>query len=578
MMLTLYFSRVELMKGMKKSKNISRYEKWEVLGRIPEKVKASDEDIVNVLLKNRGLKTKKEKEEFLKPKLPVKLRLKDAGLKKVKVKKAITRLKKAFKDKEKIVIYGDYDADGVCATAILWEALYYLGFKVVPYIPERFEEGYGLNSKSIEKIKSDGGVDIIITVDNGIVANDAVQKANELGIDVVVTDHHQEGKKLPGAFSIIHTTNIGGAGIAWFFARELRKEFESAIKNGYGGGLDLAAIGTVSDQIPLLGVNRSLVKYGLEELKNTPRLGLLALFEKAGVKKSDIGVYDIGFIIAPRINAMGRMEHAINSLRLLCTKDKKRASKLATLLNKTNFERQKVVDEVLSHAQGLVSRNDWEGIIIVAHESYHEGVIGLAASKIVEKYYRPAIVLSKGDEYSKASARSISGFNIIENIRKLGDYLENGGGHPMAAGFTIPTEKLDEFSEKLKKISSPLLTQEVLEKKLKIDMEIDFSKITDELYTGLTAFEPTGIGNPTPSFIAKGVEVLDVRSVGRDASHLKMKLMQSDRVMDAIGFGFGDLTFNITPDSKLDIVFNIDENYWNNVKSLQVKLKDVRIS
>lgn len=549
--------------------------KWALQSRIKAKNQfIKTEDIIKIVLDNRGLRSKKQIAEFLSPTHPKDISFPDLGVPRSQLGKAVARIKKAIEKKEKIVIYGDYDADGICATAILWEALFGLKADVLPYLPERFSEGYGLNAKSVQglKLKAEG-LKLIITVDNGIVANQAVKKANELGIEVIITDHHQKGRKSPVAHSILHTAQTSGSGIAWFLAREILKTFKGA---SFKGNLELVAIGTIADQINLLGVNRSLVKYGLEDLNKTKRVGLLSLFNEAAVKAGEISTYTVGFVIAPRINAMGRMAHAIDSLRLLCTKNVVRAGELSRLLAKTNKERQKIVEEVVFHARDLVNRSE-EGFIVLAHETYHEGVIGLAASKLVEEFYRPAIVLSKGPDISKASARSIPGINIIEVVRKTGDLLLNGGGHEMAAGFSIETAKLELFNQKIRKISRDYLTPDLLQKTLKIDCELQFSQINQVLLKNLLRFEPFGMGNPQPVFETKSVEALGARLVGSDKKHLKLKVKKSGRFFDAIAFGFGEFYSRVSTSKQLDIAYSIEEDGWNRGNLLQLKLKDLKM-
>ncbi|MEK7112217.1 MAG: DHHA1 domain-containing protein, partial [Patescibacteria group bacterium] len=444
---------------------------------------------------------------------------------------------------------------------------YKLHKNTLPYIPERFSEGYGLNADSIKKLKEENpNLGLIITVDHGIVASSKVEAAKKLGIDVIITDHHQPGKKKPISYALVHTTEIGGAAIAWILAREMKPS---------SGGVELVAIGTLADQLPLIGANRSFAKYGLEALNTTQRVGLNALYQEAGIVKGDIGPYEVGFIIAPRINAMGRLVHAIDSLRLLCTKNRPRAIDLAKLLNKTNLERQRIVEEVFLHAKGAVG--DTKGIIVLAHESYHEGVIGLAAAKLVEEFYRPAIVISKKGKTAKASARSISGFNIIETIRKFEDFLLEGGGHPMAAGFSIETTKIEDFSKKINEVAIPLLTKDILAKKLKIDLEINFSQLGMELLGLIKSFEPTGLGNPTPTFATRKVSINDARVVGREGTHLKLNLEEGGRVLEAIAFGLGGIYPKLSPDTKIDIAYTLEENTWNDKKDLQLKIKDIKI-
>ncbi|KKQ36140.1 MAG: Single-stranded-DNA-specific exonuclease RecJ [Candidatus Woesebacteria bacterium GW2011_GWA1_37_7] len=604
--------------------------KWEIVGKGIKSTKSIEgsREIIEVLLANRGIKTEKQKDEFFNPTFPEKLTVKSLSLSQKEINKTLKRIADAIKNQEQIIIYGDYDADGICATAILWECLYSLTKNIMPYIPNRFEEGYGLNAESIQKLKIQyKKLKVIITVDNGIVAHAATDKAKELGIDVIITDHHQPSKALtsrrnlpasrsrgvslrvrdkydyPDAFAIIHTTQICGSGIAWILGREILKSFQlpdssrqlnknskiNKLDNSLEirKGLDLCAIGTIADQMPLVGINRSFAKYGLEELNKTKRVGLLALFKEAGITMKvpnlkgsepylNIGTYEVNFVIAPRINAMGRMEHAIDSLRLICTTSHANAIKLAEILGKVNIERQNVVEQVVIHAYDNIDVEDKKGLIILGHDSYHEGVIGLAASKLVEKFYRPAIVFSKGEKISKASARSISGFNIIEAIHSVEDLIIGGGGHPMAAGFSIETAKIEEFSKKINEISIPLLTDSVLSRFLKVDLEIEFNQLNRELHDELSKFEPSGIRNPIPCFLTKKVNVIDAKCVGVGAKHLKLKLEKDGFVFGAIGFSLGDLYPSLLADSKIDIVFSLNKNVWNGHESLELKIKDLK--
>lgn len=543
---------------------------WNLLSK--SKISNPDE-LLNTLLKNRGINTENDKKDFFAPIDPMKISLASLGIKKSEVEKAIKRIELAKKNKEHVIIYGDYDADGISGTATLWETLNRIGVFVLPHIPERFSEGYGLNIESVKKLKrEDPSISLIITVDHGITAVDKVGEVKKMGIDMIISDHHQKGKVLPEPLSLIYTTKIGGSALAWFFAREISKNF--GIPNfDVKERLQFAAIGTLADQIPLTGLNRSVVKYGLEELNKTKRPGLLALYKEAGI--TEIGPYEVGFIIAPRINSMGRLKHGLESLRLLCTTDKLRGLRLAGEIAKTNQERQKIVDEVVVHAMAGTGTNI-PYVIVLANESYHEGVIGLAAAKLVEKFYRPAIVMSKGSDVSKASGRSIAGFNIIENIRKLESYYIEGGGHPMAAGFSIKTENIEIFTEKINKLAKDLLTEEILQKRIKIDCEIGFDLIDESLIKLMSLFEPTGIGNPQPNFLSKRVEIIDAKTIGREKKHLKLKLKQNEHIFDSIYFNGGEMYSKLEPGMKLDIVYGVEENIWNGYKSIQLKIKDIQ--
>lgn len=542
--------------------------KWDLLH---TKIEADSKSIIHELLKNRNIKSKTEITEFLNPIDPIDIKITDLGIKKADLKKILKRLNIAKKKKEKIVVFGDYDADGVCATAILWESLYKLGYDAMPFIPDRFDGGYGIKKSSFDNPKIiELNPKLIITVDNGIVAHEALKEAKKRGIDVIIVDHHtKETKKLLSDY-VLHSTLVCGSALSWFLSRELSCKVGPCRLAGsdLNISLDLVALGTIADQMPLLGINRSLVKFGLPELSKTKRVGLQSMFKDS--KILDVGVYEVGYIIAPRINAMGRLANATDSLRFLCTRDPKKASDLNQILNETNIERQKIVDDVLG--QTLKQVQGGEKVIVISG-SYHEGVIGLASGKITEKFYRPSIVLSEDGGISKASARSISGFNIIEAIKETGLIIE-GGGHPMAAGFSIETSKISEFRIKINKHAEKTLTEEVLERKLKIDMEIDFDQINKNLVEELKKFEPTGQGNYSPVFTTSDVKVAEVKLVGSEGKHLKLKLEQNGIKFDAIWFSATNSSI-LTPNSPVSIAYSIDENVWNSKTSIQLKIKDI---
>lgn len=559
---------------------MNNQKKWEVLHK--SRVINTD-SLVGILLKNRGVKTTKERREFLSPTDPMEISTKSIGIKGSEVKKAIDRIRLAKTRGEHVIIYGDYDADGITGTATMWETLHSLGIFVLPHIPERFSEGYGLNLDSVTKLKKeDPKLGLIITVDHGIVAGKKVEDVKKMGIDMIITDHHQAGKIKPKPLALIYTTKIGGSAVAWFFSREIVRRFKiSDSRFNIRERLQLAAIGTIADQLPLIGPNRSIVKYGLEELNRTSRSGLLELFRESGLAKGltpgSIGTYEVGFIIAPRINSMGRLKHGLESLRLLCTKDKVKAKEIADNIGKTNSERQKIVDEVVLHARSSYKNIEKQSVIILAHESYHEGVIGLAAAKLVEEFYRPAIVLSKKGEISKASARSISGFNIIDAIRRLENLYIEGGGHPMAAGFSIETSKINIFSKRINDYAKKVLTAEILSRRLKIDAFLNFGQVEVDLIKRLSEFEPTGLGNPTPTFVTRGVEIVDAKTVGTGARHLKIVLRQDEHIFDSIFFGGGEIYSRLRTDSKIDIAYQLEENIWNGNANLQLKIRDIRL-
>lgn len=548
--------------------------KWQ----IESKLKV--DDLVKILLKNRGFKTKKEIEDFLNPRLSD-ITIDSLKINKSELKKALLRIKKAIKENQKIIIYGDYDVDGICASAILWETLNSLKANVMPFIPSRFEEGYGLSQEGINNLLRIGKVDLIITVDNGIVANSAVDYANSKGIDVIVTDHHLQAIKLPKALAIVHTTSLCGAGVAYFLAKEILNNYK--IQNTkyeiQDTHLELVVLATIADLVPLTGANRILVHFGLKKLRQTKRPGLLSLINDAKIKKEDLDVYEIGHIIAPRLNAMGRLLSAMDSLRLICTTSKTRADELSHLLSKTNLLRQQMSAQALSHAKNKVKEKEIKNLIFIADKSYSQGIIGLIAGRLVEEYYLPSIVISKGEKYSKASVRSVKGFNIIEFLRTASDLLVDVGGHPMAAGFTVETKNLELLEKKLFENAKKLLKQEHLERSLRIDTELDYDFIKTQTYLRIQKLKPFGMGNPEPTFVTRNMIVENIRLVGNDGKHLKinLKYKTSNLKIEGIAFGMGEGNGFKIGDS-VDVVYTLDENEWNGNKNLQLKIKDIRIA
>jgi single-stranded-DNA-specific exonuclease len=541
-------------------------------------------EILNQLLINRGIVSQKDQDEFFSPRNPQEITPNELGIDEVEVKKAIDRIKEAIDKKEKIIVYGDYDVDGICATAIMWETLDSLGANALPYIPSRFTEGYGLNKDSIEKLKKDDHKDakLLITVDQGIVAHEQIAFANSLGLDVILTDHHDPKGEKPDALAIIHTQRISGSAVSWILARELLRSLKGDVKdtNLSDDHLGLAALGTVADVLPLIGYNRSIAVWGLRQLRNSQRLGLKFLCEESAVKQEEMDTYHIGFMLAPRINAAGRVEHAMDSLRLICSRTPEKARELAKKLGDTNRLRQDKTEFVVSHVKEK-NGESWDSgnlpkLLFVHNESYEEGVIGIAAGRLVDQYHRPAIVLSKGDEFSKASVRSIPGVNIIELLRKAGDEFFKGlGGHPMAAGFSVPTEKLEALSLRLQQLAEELIDETLLVKQTRIDMEISFEDISLELVLEIQKMGPFGFGNLEPVFKSQKVFVNDAKTVGKDNSHLKIKTYQGNIFLEGIAFRMGELMGQFTPKDPIEIVYSLEINEWQGRRSLQLKVKNI---
>jgi single-stranded-DNA-specific exonuclease len=521
-----------------------------------------------------NLRKVKNKDKFLNPPHPSTLTTNEIGLDKKELEKALTRINKAIKKKEKVVIYGDYDADGVCATAILWESLNSKGAKVLPFIPNRKTEGYGFSKAGIENMMGKHKPSLVITVDHGISGLPYVQQLEKQGVDVLISDHHQlpsegEFKSLKKyAKSVVHTTRLAGAGVAWFIAESFTQGED---KNDH---LGLAALGTIADAVPLKDANRQVARFGLEELTNSQRVGLTALKNQARIGETLIEPYHIGFILGPRINAAGRLESALVALRLLCTNDVLAAQSLADKLGRFNRERQKLLEQQLAYSLEFVKKaKGLPPLIILADETYDEGIIGLIAGKLTDKYFRPSIVISKGKGgVSKASARSIPGVNIIELIREAQDLLISVGGHPMAAGFTLETNSIETIAEKLLEVAQEKIEEEHLERVLEIDGEVSLEQMTREFYEELEKFAPFGVGNTRPLFASKGVFLEDVKTVGNVGKHLKFKTGG----MNAIAFSRGYLFEKLDFSEPVDIAYSLDLNRWNNQEILQLKVRDLK--
>lgn len=534
-----------------------------IKGKIKKNEKLTNSSILHILLRNRELNSKKEIESFLDPKLET-LTPKNLDMSNRDIKKAKKRLDIAKEKKEQIIVFGDYDVDGITGTAILWEVLNKNGFKVMPYIPERIDEGYGLSIKGVENLqKKYPEIKLIITVDNGIVANEAVEYANSLGIDVIITDHHVMSGDLPKAHAIIHSVKICGSAVAYVFANELFK-----LPKNY---LELSAMATVSDVMPLTAYNRTILVHGLKELHKTERLGLKKLIEVSAIEKERIGVYELGNVIGPRINAMGRIGSGMDSLRLICTSDPKRATSLAGLLNNTNLKRQQMTFDSTDHARKLSSNK--KKIIVIADESYNQGIVGLIAGRITEEFYKPSVVIAKEKEFSKGSARSIKGVSIVKLLRELKDLLVNVGGHPGAAGFTIETKNIPEFKRRLEQLADKNIDDKLMVRKINVDLELPLEFVTYDLHREIQKLSPFGFGNPEPIFMSKNLKVVDKRLVGKENKHVKLTLANnSGKKIHGIWFNH-DKKVNTETNMLINAVYSLSLNEWNGNKKIELKIK-----
>lgn len=556
--------------------NLSLQRKWQIKAKIKTTVSGKNEAIMKQLLENRGLKTKKEIDEFLNPQDPYTIPIAKTGIAVKEITKAVERIKKAIVNKEQIVIYGDYDADGICATAILWETLFTLKAKVAPFIPLRESLGYGLKKEGIDQIIKKYQPQLIITVDNGIVAHSGIVYAKKKKIDVIISDHHQPPKKLPQAQAIIWSDKISGSGVAWFLALKIWQLFKKPMVDfKSSASLELAAIGTVTDLMPVFKISRSILKYGFLELRLSRRPGIIALCRQANIFQKEIDSFEVGYILGPRLNAMGRLDDALESLRLLCTNDLGRAQKLAETLGSTNADRRLLTQTTFDHALKKAEKlSQKKPIILLADKTYSQGVIGLVAGKLVEEFYRPAIVISIGKDYAKGSVRSVKGFNMIKSLRQHEELFEDLGGHPMAAGFTIKNKLIKKLEAKLANV---IITKDILQPKIEIDLALDLKDITKSLVSELENFSPFGLGNPKPLFYSEA-KILSYRTVGREQNHLKIKVqsIKSSLNFEAIAFGWGYLFPQLSKDQILKLCYSIEKNHWNGNNKIELKIKDVK--
>ncbi len=563
-----------------------RGKRWIVPEPAPQSVLARYRGMTPILaqvLYNRGLTTPEDAAQFLaghdvrhNP-----FRLADMA-------KAVSRLRHAIKSAEPIVVYGDFDADGVTATALMVQGLTALGAAHVrPYIPNRVDEGYGLNVAAIDMLY-DEGYRLIVTVDCGIRALDEVAHAKRRGIDVIVTDHHSLGPELPEAYAVINCKRPGydepmlaGVGVAFKVIDALRR---AELNNGGSARaesldltqlLDLVAIGTVADLMPLNHLeNRSLVRQGLDVLRAAKRPGIKALLEVSGISPESVTTSSIAFGIGPRINAAGRLSDAIDAYKLLSSPTVEAAEPLASLLQRLNVERQ----EKTRLAQELIRAEiveTFDGPLIFAgHRELESGIVGLVAGRMVEEYFVPSIILEYGDEESRASCRSIPEFDITAALDQCADLLVRHGGHAQAAGFTVRNENLSALRERLRAIAERALAGQDLRPELVADAEVRLADLTLELAYEVQRLEPTGTDNETPLFIARGLHVTDRRRVGRDKSHLRLRLTDGMRFIEAIAFKQGDWDEHMP--AEVDVAFHLELNEWNGTIRLQLNVQDIQ--
>ncbi|WP_039944356.1 single-stranded-DNA-specific exonuclease RecJ [Thermicanus aegyptius] len=531
------------------------------------------------LLLIRGIKREEEIESFLHPERftpPSPDLLPD-------LIKGKERIRKAVEKREKIWVYGDYDTDGVMSATLLYHLLKRLGADFSLYIPNRFQEGYGLHKEAVRKAGREG-VRLLITVDTGVSAVAEVEEAKALGIDVIITDHHEPPRSLPAAYAVINPKRpdspyphpaLCGAGVALKLAQALIGEVPEE-------WWSWAAIGTIADLVPLLGENRYIAYRGLKALSHADHPGLLALLEKVGLQGKRLDAGHVAFIIAPRINAAGRMEDASLPLKLFTTAEMEEAFKLAERLEELNQRRQALVEEIYQQAEEEalhLKAKGFDEVLLVSGEAWHEGVIGIVASRLVERFHRPAFVLAVDPQtkVAKGSARSIPGFDLYRGLTEAKDLLLRYGGHTMAAGLSIHQDRIDDLRRFLCERARELLTEEDYLPKTRIDLEVKLSDLTIPFAEELERLAPFGVGNPEPLFLLRGVEIESIRRVGREGDHLKWRLKQDNFFLDGIAFRQGEKEALISPSSRVHFVGQIGIQEWNGRKKLQFYIQDLAI-
>lgn len=541
--------------------------------------KLKPQEIVDLILKTRAVA---DTETFLHPPSPLTFSLKDFGFTKKQIQHAMDLLQQIFDEKKTVVVYTDYDADGITGGSVLWETLHTIGFKAMPYVPHRQTEGYGFSKLGIDNVKREFDPALIISVDHGITGVEQVSYAKSIGIPVIITDHHHKQEHIPeDAVEIFHIPALSGSGTAYYVAKEIFANFKDQISEAKAQELEkhfatdylaLATIGTVADLVPLVGPSRSVVQAGLAAFPHIKRHGIKEICKQAEIDGKAISPYEIGFIIAPRINAVGRLEHAIDALRLLCTTNAERAAELAGRVGEMNTARQDLVKKQVEEAVVQVQNmKELPKLLILYSDHWHEGVIGLIASSILEKYYRPTIVMTRGDGFYKASVRSIPGFHITEFLGELQEYLKGYGGHAAAAGFTLPAENLEVFISKAEKMASERLSDDDLERIIQADMRLPLTNLSMKLSQLIDTLAPFGVGNPKPVFISD-VELMHAKILGKNKDHLKITTRQPGTrsvPLEMIAFGQASLFPELSKGQIVQVVYQLDINRWNGSETLQ---------
>ena len=496
------------------------------------------------------------------------------------MKKAVDRILKAMQNKEKIIIYGDYDVDGITSITVLKSFLEDRGVHVDSYIPNRLEEGYGLNKPAIEKI-AENKYQLMITVDCGISGIEEIEYANSLGIETIVTDHHEVGDSLPNAIAVVDAKrkdneypcrDLAGVGVVFKLIQAIGIKLGLEEKE-YLKYLDIVCIGTISDIVPLIDENRAIAKLGLLLVRQTKNLGLQNLLMSSGYKNIDSTT--ISFGVAPRINACGRMGHADEALNLFLSKDIYEVNELTKKLNEYNKIRQETEKNIYEDAVNQIEQNklNEKNAIIVSGENWHHGVIGIVSSKITDLYFKPSILLCNEGEFSKGSGRSIPGFDLHQALMQCQDTIDRFGGHAMAIGITIKTDKFQEFAEEFENVAKEAKIDEIIPI-INIDAKIELNEINKEMVESLKLLEPYGEGNKMPIFAFRNLKIDSIRALS-EGKHIKLTLRDNNNIINAIGFNLGKIAEDYRIGDKIDVVGTLEINSFNGVDSLQINIKDV---
>jgi len=572
--------------------------RWLIADSITEEIQKMFPDMDRVILQllwNRGHKTQEAIDIYLNPDWD-----RDTYSPSLftQMPQAVARLFEAFEQGQVITVHGDYDADGVCGSAVLLTTLREIaracGFdetKITSYIPHREKEGYGLSLSTVEHLSFEFHTKLIITVDCGISNKLAIDRAKELGIDTIVCDHHAIPQDLPESAFLIHPLVPGevfpnkqlcGTGVAFKFASAL---FEEARKRGASLAigqekwlLDLVAIATVTDVMPLTAENRVLEKFGLVVLNKTRRIGIQKLLEVAGATMGELDTVSVGFQIGPRINAAGRMTHAKQALELLIEEDETHATQLALKLHEINVERQKASQAMYVEAKAQLNDVQGQSLLVVVQEGWGAGLLGLVAGKLLNEHYIPVFVVGKEGDHYVGSGRSIEGFDITQALHQASAFLDKFGGHPQACGFSVTSEeRFIKAIEIIKAFAAQQIQPEMLEPSLLVDREILFEDIGWDLINNLERFAPYGTGNPIPLFVSRNVKVVSFSGVGKEGTHLKLRLQSNfGKIMEAIGFHLGDWTQRLSFGCLLDVVYELQINEWNGRREIQLRLIDLK--